>query len=434
MAKFRFSFNGFCFKLFSFQVKKVFIHNYYTYFLSRIFAAKTGAGKSDLELPPVDFIAVSLQLQPLLSLAQKFQLTPQETAERLSGFLRSLGADRVFHTRAAEDVSLLEHAKEFVRRRRNQLGSSHEDAGGGKIKRQPLLSSSCPGWVCYAEKTHGSWILPYVSRVRSAQQIIGRYLKGHYATSAVDVHPSRLYHVALMPCFDKKLEASRPDFADGEVKDVDLVITTVEIENMLAERGLDLRAAPVAPMDDLLGGSEPQEPLSGNSGTGSGGYAEAVLAAAARELYSDDNPAIAFQQGRNVDLLEARYEPAALGSDDPPLRFAVANGFRNIQNLVQKMKRGRCEYDFVEVMACPGGCLNGGAQLKPPDGADPKEHVAKLDGLFRTLPVAPPETSLTAKRLYDEWLGGQESEKASHELYTEYHEVEKMTNSLAIKW
>jgi len=383
----------------------------------------------------VTFIAVSLQVQPLLALAHRFNLSPQEATERLSGFLRSLGADRVFHTRPAEDLSLLEHAKEFVRWRRDQQENQHGEAR----KKQPLLSSSCPGWVCYAEKTHGSWILPYVSRVRSAQQIIGRYFKGHYAKTTATTDPAKFFHVAVMPCFDKKLEASRPDFEENEVKDVDLVITTVEIERMLSDRGLDLKEAPLAPLDDLFGGSNPQDPLAGNQGSGSGGYADAVLAATARELYGDETPTITFQTGRNADLLEAKYEPA--GPDKglevgkaPPLKFAVANGFRNIQNLVQKMKRGRCDYDFVEVMACPGGCLNGGAQLKPEGGEDAKEHLATLTGLFRTLPVEAPEASTAARRLYDEWLGGQESEKASHELYTEYHEVEKMTNSLAIKW
>jgi len=394
--------------------------------MEKVFAAKRGQQGEDL--PEVDFIAVSLQAQPILSLAERFQLSPQETAERLAAFLRSLGADKVFHTRAAEDLSLMEHAKEFARRRRERQAGQ---------KRQPVLSSSCPGWVCYAEKTHGAWILPHISRVRSAQQIMGRYLKSRYAATTVEVDAARLFHVTLMPCFDKKLEASRPDFAEGEVRDVDLVVTTVEIEQMLIQRGVDLRTLSPTPLDDLLGGQDiVQETLGGNRGSGSGGYAEEVLAAAAKEIYGDDSPLIDFKQGRNADLLESTYRPPEADAQETPLRFAVANGFRNIQNLVQKMKRGKCEYDFVEIMACPGGCLNGGAQLKPEDGSlgAGKDHLAKLDGLFKTLPVSPPEANATAKRLYEEWLGGRESEKTSHELYTDYHEVEKMTNSLAIKW
>ncbi len=98
------------------------------------------------------------------------------------------------------------------------------------------------------------------------------------------------------------------------------------------------------------------------------------------------------------------------------------------------MKRKRCHFDFVEVMACPSGCLNGGAQCRPQEGENPKEMIVKLEQAYKSLPKQWPRENEDAKRVYQEWLGGKETDKAEHFLYTEYHEVEKMTNSLAIKW
>ncbi len=142
---------------------------------------------------------------------------------------------------------------------------------------------------------------------------------------------------------------------------------------------------------------------------------------------------------KNADFKVLEYEK----DGEVLLRFAVANGFRNIQNLVQKMKRRRCDFDFVEVMACPSGCLNGGAQSRPAAGGGDggtqnvtgKETVAALEEAFRRLDSSSaPEENAESKRLYSDWLGGRHSDKASALLRTDYHEVEKMTNSLAIKW
>ena len=222
-----------------------------------------------------DLVVASLQLQPLLSLAHKFGLaSAQEAAEKVSAFLRSQGADVVVDTRACEDVTLIEHQEEFLSLKRE-----------GHFK-FPLLTSSCPGWVCYAEKTHGSWILPHISRVRSAQQVAGAFAKTHLSGRR-GVDPARLFHLTLMPCFDKKLEASRADFADPDTgaKDVDLVITTVELEQMMEEKGVDFAQLEGRKLDSLFGGEEETGVLRGNKGSGSGGYAENVFLHAVKELH-----------------------------------------------------------------------------------------------------------------------------------------------------
>ncbi len=367
-----------------------------------------------------------MQVQPLVSLAHKLDMSVQEVAEKAATFFKSLGADQVLEMRAAEDASLLEHQAEFVEMKRSEGDDK-------KSKKLPLLTSSCPGWVCYAEKTHGAWILPHISRVRSAQQILGAAVKGHMAAKA-GKDPAKVCHVTLMPCFDKKLEASRADFVDSStgVKDVDLVITTVELEQLLEEKLVELSSLPRTPLDSLFGGSAGI--VRGNIGSGSGGYTESVFLHAVKELYGEEpSQPLCYKTIKNADFKELVFERDGKAL----LRFGVANGFRNIQNLVQKMKRKRCDFDFVEVMACPSGCLNGGAQCRSADGsASTRETVSALEELFAKLEktrsgVGEDEA---VQSLYREWLGGRDTDKAKSLLYTDYHEVEKLTNSLAIKW
>ena len=207
------------------------------------------------------------------------------------------------------------------------------------------------GWICYAEKTHGTWILPHVSEIKSAQQLAGKFFK--------DVLPNRLevnrLAVAMvMPCFDKKLEASRNDFIRQDVKDVDYVITPVEIEQILDQLSIDFVNLNQSDVDSLLPGAEFDSEWSIPAGSGSGGFADHVLRYAAKELFGQTLDSVEFKIGRNSDVREAVLEK----DGKTLLTVAVINGFKNIQNLVQKMKRKKCNYDYVEVMACPSGKEN----------------------------------------------------------------------------
>ena len=370
-------------------------------------------------------VVLSMQLQPILSIAQKFGAeSGTEVAERLATFAKDIGVDVVTDLAVAEKMCLVELRREFIGRK-----------AGGK-GRLPLLSSSCPGWICYAEKTHGSWILPYVSRVKSAQQIMGSYVKSYYARKN-GLDPKKVCHVALMPCFDKKLEASREDFTDEDtgVKDVDLVVTTVEVEEMLQDRGINLLNLNKSNIDDLFG-SRGEAPFSAsNYGSGSGGYANDLFVHAVKEIHGErmDPGQVKYATIKNADFSETCFKG---DKGETLLRFGVANGFRNIQNLVQKLKRskGGGNFDFVEVMACPAGCLNGGAQSRPQQDMTQKEVLTKLEESFSQMDkwsasMSDPDVSSA----YTEWLLGSD-EEAFKMLHTEYHEVEKMTNSLAIKW
>ena len=361
-----------------------------------------------------DPIVVSLQLQPLVSLANKYQMSVDQVAKSLAGYFKWLGADYVIDLKLAQDMCLIEHSKEFV-----------EKFKDSETFKRPILTSSCPGWICYAEKTHGTWILPFISRVRSAQQIQGGLVKNHLAPK---LGTNKVYHLTLMPCFDKKLEASRTEFGD----DVDLVLTTLEVEQMLLEDGRKLDGEGSRDLDSLVG--QPG-PVVTNRGSGSGGFALNVMSMAAEELFDIRMEEIEFKTVKNADFLETQLEK----DGQVLLRFAVANGFRNIQNLVQKMKRNKCQYDFVEVMACPSGCLNGGAQARLNTdsvitSAAAKAALSSLQRLHDGLDKQDPKQNPELQQIYHQWLGGFDTDKAAHLLYTDYHQVEPMTNSLTIKW
>lgn len=380
---------------------------------------------------------------------------------RISFFLRSrFGFEAVTDTTFARHIALQEHQREFLERRQ----ATQKLPGKPSL---PMLASACPGWICYAEKTHGE-LLPFVSKTKSPQQVAGSMYKHVWKPNgqSEQVTPTDVYHIAVMPCYDKKLEASRPDFYDDILasKDVDCVLTTGELDQLMVEEGFDI-TQPVP--DELshqlehLRASSPAGTVTTNGhpvmshsdispfptalehpGSASGSYMFSLMAAAWIEHISnrqDDGtaePALDVRVVRTSDFTEYTLRSPYDGS----LLFKGAHcyGFRNLQNLVRKVQkqtgvrskkgsaassvngesvggkagrgglRGRGGmakrgggmvrrggaaasanggavaingdgqvaaieeergYDYVEVMACPGGCVNGGGQIRPPAGS-----------------------------------------------------------------
>ncbi|XP_029805774.1 cytosolic iron-sulfur assembly component 3 isoform X2 [Suricata suricatta] len=294
---------------------------------------------------------------------------------------------------------------------------------------RPAAPRVAAGWVCYAEKTHGSFLVPHLSSARSPQQVMGSLVKDFFAQQQ-HLTPDRIYHVTVMPCYDKKLEASRPDFFSQEyqTRDVDCVITTGEVLKLLEEEGVSLSDLEPAPLDSLCSSVSAQEPSS-HRGGGSGGYLEHVFQHAARELFGIHVDKVTYRPLRNKDFQEVTLEKEGR----VVLHFAAAYGFRNIQNLVQKIKRGRCPYHYVEVMACPTGCLNGGGQLKDPS-TPRKELLQRVETLYSSVRTQAPEDAPGVRELYRAWLQGEGSERAGRLLHTSYHAVEKASSGLGIRW
>jgi len=362
-------------------------------------------------------VVISVSPQARASLAAKYQLNVVQAARKLTAFFKKCGAHYVFDTTFSRELSLLESCKEFVNRMKSQQKGS-----------VPMLASACPGWVCYAEKTHGSYILPYISTAKSPQQVMGSIVKDYFAK----IHsktPDQIYHVTVMPCFDKKLEASRSDFYNDlyQTRDVDCVITSGEVEQMLQQEGVSLANVEEEPLDAIIGNGEE---VVNHAGGGSGGYLEHIVKYASKEMYGLTLESLKYKTLRNQDFKEVTVEDG----EKVLFKFAIAYGFRNIQNIVQKIKRNKSTYHFVEVMACPSGCLNGGGQIRPMEDQTPKELLQKVEEIYMSPKIRSPEDSPQVQKLYDEWLGGVSSDKARQLLHTQYHEVEKMTNALAIKW
>jgi iron only hydrogenase large subunit-like protein len=410
-----------------------------------VLIGQQSAGEFLTQLRTPRTVVVSISPASRASLAAHYALSSVDAFDALARAFRQLGCTHVFDCGLAADISLIESAAEFIHR------FATAQAHGRVAARLPLMSSSCPGWICYAEKVHGETMLPHVSTVKSPQQVMGTLVR-HGIDSVVEGH-ARLYHCTVMPCFDKKLEASRTDFArpdDAELRDVDCVLSSAEVVAMLAEAAIDV-AAP--PRRAETPSAEAQYAFFSNVDVaartfraapgGSGGYCEYIFRTAARELFGvhlpDEQP-LPWTEGRNADMRELKL----LVDGEVKLSFACAHGFRNIQNIVRKVKSGKCSYDYVELMACPSGCLNGGGQVRPPaDGRESgKQRLAVVQQLHHE---SAGEARLGWPRMDDERLGalfapgallsgGPMSDAAHAQLHTQYHAREKFSSGLNIKW
>lgn len=265
--------------------------------------------------------------------------------------------------------------------------------------------------------------------------------------------------VTVMPCFDKKLEATRKDFyrEDSGLKEVDLCLTTVEVLELISEKAQEAGAlspkayltslAPTAPhpFSATLEPPPPSASLSASTSvissqfTGSGGFAEYTFRLAAKELFGvelkADEPLV-WKEGRNSDIREVKLEV----NGEVVLNFALAYGFRNIQSVIQKMRRKNSPYHFVEIMACPGGCINGGAQIKTKmeSKALKNERMQRVQTQFNSVGSigAPGAESVVVSNIYEALGGRAFSSEARRHLHTSYHAVPKMelVNPEVIKW
>nr|GEY51371.1 protein NAR1 [Tanacetum cinerariifolium] len=207
--------------------------------------------------------------------------------------------------------------------------------------------------------------------------------------------PGDIYHVTVMPCYDKKLEASRDDFVLRDQSDDDDQMTT-------ESKAVDFSNLDEAPLDKLLSNVSEEGHLFGVRGS-SGGYADTVFRYAAKTLFDQDiKGPLEFRTLRNSDFKEVTLEVEG----KTELKFALCYGFRNLQNVARKIKEGKSDYHYLEIMACPSGCLNGGGQLKPKPGQSGKDLVQALETTYmENVLVADPFENPIVKSLYSEWLG-----------------------------
>lgn len=317
---------------------------------------------------------------------------------KLVSALRNLGFDHVFDTDFAADLTIMEEATEFIERLR-------------KNENLPILTSCCPGWVKFFE--HQFPELMYMpSTAKSPQQMFGAIAKSYYAEK-IGVKPENLVVVSVMPCLAKKYEASRSEFAPGGVRDVDIVISTRELASMCKEAGI---------MYDSLPESDYDNPLGESTGAGvifaaSGGVLEAALRSATEWLTGETLANVDFEAVRGLSGI--REATVTIG--DRQVKAAVASGLGNARRLLEKIKAGEANYHAIEIMACPGGCINGGGQpFIHGDTSILERRRAAIYAEDAHKPIRKSHENECIKKLYEEYLGEPGSEKAHKLLHTHF--------------
>lgn len=344
---------------------------------------------------------VLAQIAPSIRTAwgEEFGLGPEEaTVERLASCLKEIGFDYVFDTDFSADLTIMEEASEFLHKFTHNEGQF------------PMFTSCCPGWVRFI-KSHYPEFIPQVSTSKSPQQMFGAVAKSYYA-DILKVSPKKIFSVSIMPCLAKKAECAYPNMTDKEgLYDVDVALTTREVNRLI-------RSFHLSP--DKLSDTVLDMPLGIGSGAGNifgatGGVMEAALRSA-YYLATGENPdPEAFQDVRGMD----GWKESSFSIAGNKLKIAVVHGLANADKLLKALKTGQAHYDFVEVMACPGGCVGGGGQPIH----DQKEMAAlRAPVLYKqdregSLRFSHENPSI--KAIYKDYLGEPLSEIAEELLHTD---------------
>lgn len=271
--------------------------------------------------------------------------------------LRKLGFKQVYDTEFTADLTIMEEGSELIRRVYNAVGAVKDEKAGPL----PQFTSCCPAWIRYAELYYPK-IEPYLSSAKSPQQMFGPVAKT-YAAEKLGVDPAKMYVVSVMPCTAKKYECERPEFISSGYKDVDAVITTRELAQWIKEEKIDFVNLPDEQADKLIGSSTGAATIFGVTG----GVMEAALRTAYALISGTELPdnQIEFKAVRGrAPVREASVDipVKALGGKPLTVNVAIVTGTKHVAPLLEDVLAGRSKYHFIEVMNCPGGCINGGGQ------------------------------------------------------------------------
>lgn len=316
--------------------------------------------------------------------------------------LRRLGFDKVFDTDFGADLTIMEEATEFLNRVKN----------GGTL---PMITSCSPGWIKFAETYYPEFI-PNLSTCKSPQQMEGAAIKTWYAEKN-GINPEDIFVVSIMPCTAKKFEVGRDDQNAAGVPDVDVALTTRELARMIERAGINFNLLPDEKFDSILGESTGAAVIFGSSG----GVMEAALRTAADVLSGENLANIEYHEVRGMaDVKEATYR---MGGID--VKVAVCSGLSNVAKLLDAIKAGKKSYHFIEIMCCPGGCINGGGQPIQPASV---RNFVDVKGLRSKAiyeadankPLRKSHQNPAIKLAYDEYFENPGSHKAHEILHTSY--------------
>ena len=333
-----------------------------------------------------------------VSLAEEFGIEPgQDVDGKMVSALRRIGFDWIFDTSFSADLTIMEEASELAQR----------ITQGGTL---PMFTSCSPGWIKFVEQFYPDFI-PNLSTCKSPQQMLGAVIKSYFAQRE-SIDPAQIVSVSIMPCTAKKFESGRPEMAPGHVPDVDYVLTTRELGKLLHMFGIDLLAMTSQAADTPFG----ERSTAGKIFGASGGVMEAAVRTAHFLLTGHDAAKLEVQPVRGLKGIKEIH--AKIG--DLELGAAVVSSLGNARKLLEEIRAGRKDLHFIEVMTCPGGCINGGGQ---PIGADINAARARMQALYKidqSEKVRVSHRNPYITRLYEEFLGKPLGEKSHHLLHTHY--------------
>ena len=334
-----------------------------------------------------------------VALGEEFGMAPGSvTTGKMVAALKMMGFDKVFDTDFAADLTIMEETTELIERVKSG-------------KNLPILTSCCPGWVKFLEHQFPDLIyMP--STAKSPQQMFGAIAKSFYAQK-LGTKPEDMIVVSVMPCLAKKYEAAREEFSHNGIRDVDIVISTRELADMIKEAGIIFDRLEDAKYDDPLGESTGAAVIFGATG----GVLEAALRTAADWIAGKDVQDIDFEAVRGLEgIKEATVNVAGI-----ELKAAVCSGLGNARKLLERIKSGEAQYHAIEIMACPGGCLNGGGQ--PYFNGDTTILEKRKQALYRddkNQKLRKSHQNPSIQKLYKEFLGEPGSHLAHELLHTGY--------------
>ena len=321
--------------------------------------------------------------------------------------LKSMGFDKVFDTNTAADLTIMEEAIEFLERLRD----------GGTL---PMITSCSPGWVRFAEKNYPD-LLGHLSTCKSPHQMFGAVIKSYFAQK-YGVSPEKICVVSVMPCIAKKYEASREEMEVDGLRDVDYVITTRELSRMIRQANIDFVNLEDSNFDDPMGEASGAGAIFGTTG----GVMEAALRTAADTLEGKELEHLNYEAVRG----EKGIKEAKLNLGETELKVVVASGLANARKIMEEIKSGKADYHFVEIMACPGGCVMGGGQPIKNSKTRASVDVRKLraEALYsidEASTIRKSHENPAIKKMYQEFLGRPGGEKSHKYLHTHYTAKEK---------
>lgn len=318
--------------------------------------------------------------------------------------LRKMGFDAVFDTDFGADLTVMEEASELV----------HRIQHNGVL---PILTSCCPAWVTFIESQFPD-MLEIPSSCKSPFTMLGTMVKTYYADK-VNIKPEDIVNVAVMPCLAKKAEAERPEMSKDENKNIDVVISTRELGAMLKELGIDFESLPESDFDSVLGESTGASVIFGTSG----GVIEAALRTAYEWMTGEELKQVEFSSLRGLEGIRS----AEVNVGDHKLRIGIAHGLGNARRLLEGVREKEFNFDAIEIMACPGGCIGGGGQ--PYHHGDSEILLKRQRAIYnedRGKTFRKSHENPMIKKLYEEYLGEPYGELAHQLLHTHYTPQEKI--------